>query len=209
MTEAPKPAPKRTALFTFGRGVAWILLRLICPVKYVNAERIQRDAPFIVISNHVSALDPVVIGFAIKRYETVFLGKKELTKSKFGGWVVRSLHMITVDRHNMDMEAMRACMRTVRGENVLGIFPEGTRHHEGTMEQIENGVSLIALRSGVPLMPVLIDGRTAPFRRVKVYCGEAIPTEDLREDGVNAQACAALNARITDTYRRMLKEIHG
>ncbi len=72
------------------------------------------------------------------------------------------LHMIPVDRHHSDMEAMRACLRVTKAGGVLGIFPEGTRHKEGIMEHIESGVALIALRSGVPLIPRVHRRQTAP-----------------------------------------------
>ncbi len=209
MAEERNGTRKRTGWYTAARVFGAVVLHTICPVRFVHPERLQGDAPFLVISNHSSWIDPVAIAMVIKRYETVFLGKKELVKSKLGGYVIRKLHMITVDRGNTDMEAMRACLKTLRGENVLAIFPEGTRHHEGVMEQMESGVGLIALRSGVPMFPVLIDGKIGPFRRTTVYCGEPIPMDDLRAEGVNTQTCAALMARITETYRRMLAQRGG
>ena len=56
--------------------------------------------------------------------------------------------MIDVDRHNMDMAALRACLKTLREGHPLGVFPEGTRHKEGVMEHMESGIAMIALRSG-------------------------------------------------------------
>ena len=51
------------------------------------------------------------------------------------------------------MAAMRNCMKAVKMKKILLIFPEGTRHHEGQMEHIESGASLIAMRSGAPIIP--------------------------------------------------------
>ena len=116
------------------------------------------------------------------------------------------MHMISVDRGHADMEAMRACMKTVRGGGILAVFPEGTRKCEGVMEHIESGVSLIALRAGVPLIPVYVRGKYAFFHRVRVYVGEPIPLDDLREAGVNADTAGMLNERIRETYRTMVRE---
>ena len=206
MAEEEKRMDAHSGWYTFGRALGRFLLRTICPTRYYHAERLQGDAPFIVIANHTSWMDPVAIGGAIRRYEVVFLGKSELVKNKFAGWLLNKLHMIVVDRHKSDMEAMRACLRALKQGCILGIFPEGTRYHEGVMEQTESGVGLIALRSGVPVMPVYIRGRFRPFRRTRVYCGEAIPTEDLRAQGVNAATSAALMQRITETYRTMIAD---
>ena len=199
--------PARTPLYTAARVLAAVLFRTLCPVKYYHAERAGLDAPFIVISNHLSGLDPIVVGKPIKRYEVTFLGKKELVGNRFTHWLLTSLHMIIVDRHNSDMEAMRACMKAVREGEVLGIFPEGTRHHEGVMEHTEAGVGLIALRSGVPLLPMYIDSRARPFHRTRVWVGEVIPTEDLRAEGVNRQTAEQLMERIKAAYGRMQEEL--
>ena len=210
-TKTPETAvtkrPARTPLYTAARVLAAVLFRTLCPVKYYHAERAGLDAPFIVISNHLSGLDPIVVGKPIKRYEVTFLGKKELVGNRFTHWLLTSLHMIIVDRHNSDMEAMRACMKAVREGEVLGIFPEGTRHHEGVMEHTEAGVGLIALRSGVPLLPMYIDCRARPFHRTRVWVGEVIPTEDLRAEGVNRQTAEQLMERIKEAYGRMQAEL--
>ena len=204
MAETEKRLDAHSGWYTFLRVMGRFVLRTLCPTRYVHPERLQGDAPFIVIGNHTSWLDPVAIGGVIRRYEVVFLGKKELVKNKAIAWLLDKLHMIVVDRHKSDMEAMRSCLKAVKQGCVLGIFPEGTRYHRGVMEETESGVGLIALRSGVPLMPVYIRGKFRPFRRTTVYCGEAIPTEDLRAQGVNAATGAALMERITQTYRDMI-----
>ena len=86
---------------------------------------------------------------------------------------------------------------------VLGIFPEGTRHKEGIMEHVESGVALIALRSGVPMIPLYIGGKPRLFRRLDVRVGDPIVMDDLRERGVNRDTCEELLARITETYRAL------
>ena len=133
---------------------------------------------------------------------------QELAANGFLRWMFRQLHCIMVDRHNSDMEAMRACMQVIRDGRVLVIFPEGTRHHEGQMEQIENGTSLIVLRGGVPLIPVYIDRPLKLFRRCNAWVGEPIGYGDLLEQGTNRNSCEALNERMRETYRKMIAE-HG
>ena len=191
-------------MYKVARFLANVLFYSVMPVKMTGTEKLGLDAPFIIISNHNSMLDPFVLAYKLKRYPITFLGKKELTKSRFGKWLFSQLGMIPVDRGNTDMEAMRACMKVLKSGGVLGIFPEGTRHHEGVMEHIESGVALIALRSSVPLIPVYIKGRVALFHFTRAWVGDPIPTDDLRAEGINADTSARLNARITETFRAMV-----
>lgn len=201
---------KKTALYTLGRGFAGLLFRTLMPVRYHGAEK-YRDAegPLVLISNHVHTLDPLVLAAPLRRTECVFLGKKELGKNRFLRWGLTRLHCILVDRHNTDMEAMRACMKALKMGKVLVIFPEGTRHHEGQMEQIENGTSLIVLRGSAPLVPVYLDRPLTFFRRTNAYFGDPIPFADLLEKGVNMESCEALNERMRETFRRMIAERNG
>ena len=137
------PAAKkreRTFLYTVARGAAWLLVRVLAPVRYHNLERFSMEAPYILIANHKSALDPLVMAYPCKNYEIRFLGKKELTSSPFMKFIFDHLHMIPIDRHNMDMAAVRACMAALKNGEILGIYPEGTRHHSGIMEEMEDGV---------------------------------------------------------------------
>lgn len=194
---------KRTPLYTVGRFLACIVFHTISPVTYIGSEKTWLDAPYIVIANHKSMMDPLVAAYPFKRYEFIFMGKKELAKGRFLTWLFQKLHMITVDRGNTDMAAMRSSIKALRDGNVLGIFPEGTRHHAGLMDELEDGVSLIALRSGVPLIPVLITPKYRLFHRTLCVIGDPIPTADLRAEGVNRDTCARLNARITETYRKL------
>ena len=195
---------KEDFLYKVARFLAVTFLHSLMPMKMTGAEKLGLDAPFILISNHNSMLDPFVLAYKVKRYPITFLGKKELVKSRFGQWLFGHLGMIPVDRGHTDMEAMRACMKVLKNNGVLGIFPEGTRHHEGVMEEIESGVALIALRSGVPLIPIYIKGRVALFHFTRSWVGDPIPTDDLRAEGINADTSARLNARITETFRAMV-----
>lgn len=205
--EKPEKKTRRSVIYACGKAIATVLFKTVLPVRYHHKERLSQEPPFILIGNHNSMFDPVIMGVAIRKHQVRFIGKKELWKHKIVAWLFNNMNMIPVDRHNSDMEAMRACMRVTREGGILGIFPEGTRHHKGLMEEMESGVSLIALRSRVPLIPVYIAGKVGVFRPLHVYVGEPIPTEDLREQGVNRETCALLMERITRTYAQ-LHEAH-
>lgn len=194
---------KRSWIYSVAKPIAALLFKTFLPVKYHGKERLGVQPPYILIGNHNSLFDPVIMGVAVPKHQVRFIGKKELWKNRIVAWIFNNMNMIPVDRHNSDMEAMRACMRVTKEGGILGIFPEGTRHHEGLMTEMESGIGLIALRSRVPVIPVYIAGKVGLFRRLHVYIGEPIPTEDLREQGVNRESCTLFMERITATYAAM------
>lgn len=196
-----KKKPEKSWVYSVVLPVARVLLKTILPVKYHGLENVSDlKAPYILMANHTSMLDPFMMAAAIPQYQIRFIGKKELWKFPPFAWFANNINAIPVDRHNTDMEAMRACMRVTREGHVLGIFPEGTRHHKGLMTELESGVAMIALRSRVPLVPVYIAGKLGLFRTLHVYVGKPIDMDDLREMGINTETCGMLLGRISQTY---------
>ena len=198
---------KRGILYEITRVLALILFHTLMPVRFHHKERLLQEPPFVLIGNHRHALDPIVMAMGIPRRQIVFLAKKELAgNSKFLRNVLTRLHCILVGRHNTDMEAMRSCMKAVKMKKILLIFPEGTRHHEGQMEQIESGTALIAMRSKAPVIPVYFDRKLAFFRVTNLYVGEPIPYDDLLAEGINTETCEQMNERMRETFRRMIRD---
>ena len=197
---------KRGILYEITRMLAHIVFHTVMPVKFHHRERLMQDPPFVLIANHRHALDPVAMAMGIPKKQIVFLAKKELAKSKPVQCILTRLHCILVDRHNTDMEAMRACMKAVKMNKILLIFPEGTRHHEGQMEQIETGTALIAMRSKAPVIPIYIDRKMGFFKVTNLYVGEPIPYDDLLAEGINTETCEQMNERMRETFRRMIRE---
>ena len=189
MTSNNKPYRRRTAFYAFARRLFSILSPLFFPVKYHNPDNIkQPDAPFMLVSNHTSMLDPPVIGYACRRYEIRFIGKKELEKNQIARYFLRKIHMIAVARNASDIVAFRASSSVLKSGHVLGVFPEGTRRKPGElMQDLETGLPLLALRHHVPLVPVYIHGRIRAFRLTHVYVGTPLSPEMLSQSGSSAR----------------------
>ena len=204
-----KPEPvsgRRSVVYEIARILALIVFHTVMPVKCHNRERLDAEAPYVLIANHRHALDPVAMAMFIPGRQICFLGKKELGKNRLVNRLLTSAHVILVGRGDTDMAAMRNCMKAVKMKKILLIFPEGTRHHEGQMEHIENGASLIAMRSGAPIVPMYIDRELGFFRKTHMYVGEPIPCGDLLEKGINTETCEEMNERFRETFRRMIAE---
>ena len=196
---------KRSVIYEIGRWLSLAFFHTVMPVRTHGKEKLRMEAPYVVIANHQHALDPLAMAMNIPKRQIVFLGKKELGRNRLFTSILTRAHCILVDRHSTDMGAMRSCMKAIRMKKILLIFPEGTRHHEGQMEQIENGTSMIVLRSKAPLVPIYIDRKLSFFRRTNLYVGDPIPYDDLLAEGINAETCEKMNERMRETYREMIR----
>lgn len=202
----PKKSEKFTWLYNFAFGLFRFLFRTIVPVKVHGLENTLMDAPYILISNHNSLFDPLTIGAPIRRYQVRFLGKKELEKNPILKKAFQACRMIPVDRHNMDMAAVRSCLKVLKDKKVLGVFPEGTRHKEGVMQDLESGIAMIALRGKAPLLPAYMTGKLRLFRTTHLYYGQPISVSELAAKGINKENCDELLETIRKTYRDMVQQ---
>lgn len=195
-----KPREPRTFWYTLARVLLFLLSPIFFPVKYHHKQRINNmDAPYIIASNHVSMLDPPLLPLPIKRYEVRFMGKRELVKSPILAYLLGKLHMIAVSRHMTDMGAMRAANEVLKQGHVLAIFPEGTRKPQNQlMQDLETGVSLIALKNKVPVMPVYIHGKPGMFRRVHIYYLPPLDYQHLLERGLGKDVVEDMTRLLAD-----------
>ena len=203
-----KPACEEniSGMYKLARRVFGFLFKTVMPVTYHHLERVQLDAPYILVGNHSHMFDPMLIGYPVFRYAVRFLGKKELMNNAILKAICERVGMIPVDRHNMDMGAIRTSLKTLKEGHVLGIFPEGTRHKEGVMQDMESGAAMIALRSGCKMLPAYISSKPALFKRTHVYFGDPIRVTEIAAKGINKDSCEELSRRIAQAYRELVSE---
>lgn len=206
MGRHPKREEPFTWLYRFIRRLACMVFAFLMPVKVHHLERAQMDAPYILICNHQDMLDPLILMRSCYRYHIRFMGKKELASNAFTKWLFGQALMITVDRHHTDMGAIRSALTVLKQGHVLGIFPEGTRHKQGVMQNMESGIAMLALLSGAKLLPAYITGRPRLFRPIHLYYSQPVSLADLAAQGVNKESCDAVMQRITDLYQDMVAQ---
>lgn len=126
------------------------------PRKIYGHEYIPRAGGFIIASNHVSNLDPVVLGISCLR-RINFVAKEELFKG-FLGWVLPKLGAFPIKRGEADLGAVKEALKRLRKGKPVLIFVEGTRRLEGASSQAQAGIGFLAAKSGLPVIPVFVDG---------------------------------------------------
>jgi len=160
---APTPidssiTPLISALTAGGR----LFGRAITSVAIEGAiDELPREGPLIIASNHASNLDVPIIGsWLIPRLgrRIHWLGKKELFDWPIIGWVAANGGVHPVDRGGADVDAFRLAQRIVDEGHVLFAFPEGTRSPDGALQEARDGIALLALRTGAPIVPIGISG---------------------------------------------------
>ena len=118
---------------------------------------IPKDGPVILAANHASNADAVILGAWLTERlgrRIHWLGKKEMFDWPIVGWVFRNGGVHPVDRASADVDAFRLAERVLEEGHVLMIFPEGTRSPTGELQKPKDGLAMIALRSGAPIVPI-------------------------------------------------------
>lgn len=122
-----------------------------------GAHHLPDDGPAIVVSNHVNYLDPLAMGTAFSR-PLHFMAKEELFKYPVFGWLLRKVYAFPVRRGKSDRRAIRTALKILDEGHVLALFPEGTRSATGDLQELQRGAAMLALRSGAPVIPMVILG---------------------------------------------------
>ena len=134
---------------------------------------LPENSGYIICSNHLKAIDPVLIGCFMKR-KMRFMGKKELFKIPILSWIFKQLGGFPVDRGKGDLIAIKTAVEILKSNNVMTMFPEGTRSKTGELGEFKKGAVLIASRANVPIVPVKISGNYKLFSRMTLTIGKPI-----------------------------------
>ena len=125
--------------------------------QVVGLENVPRRGPVILASNHVNLLDPPLLAVLVPR-RIVFMGKIELWRTPIVGPLYGLVGFIPVRRFEGDLAALRKAEKALRQNQVLGMFPEGTRSRKPGLGKGQPGTAIIALRSGAPIVPAAVTG---------------------------------------------------
>lgn len=167
-----------TALYSVCTFLYGAFSRIVHPFTVIGQENIPAEGKVIICANHQSAQDPMALATYIKR-KIFFMAKKEVFSVKLFAKVISALGAFPVARGENDLGAIRTCFKLLKEEKALGIFPEGHRFTDGEMHAAQNGVSMIALRSGAKVVPVYINGNYAPFKKMRIVIGKSVDLGDL------------------------------
>ncbi len=179
--------------FSFGHRCVRVILRstlrvyffLMGGIKVAGVDNIPPDGPLIFAANHVSNLDPLVGWYVGSKFRMLRgIAKEELWSNPIIGYGMDALGGVKVKRGTADRNMMRTAIQVLDRGDAIGIFPEGTRSRDGSLQPLQHGFALIAEKSAATVIPIVIvgtfemlpPGKKLPKRSpITVVFGKPIP----------------------------------
>ena len=174
-------------MFHFFQILCTLPIRLFFPTKFIGKKNLLKDA-CIISSNHTSNLDAPLL--AVHTWEKkYYLAKKELFNTKIKNWFLTGIGGIKIDRQSNDVSAIKNCLKVLKNNKKLVVFPEGTRNNNDNMEmgEVKHGIVLFATKSKVPIVPMFIMRKPKIFRRNKVFIGQPFELDEFYSKKLSAE----------------------
>ena len=174
---------KRKSDTKFHRFICFIfspLFHFLYRLRVVGRENEPENGGFLVCSNHLSAVDPILITAALS-HQVCFMGKKELFKIPLLSSLIRALGAFPVERGAGDGRAIKNGEDILREGNVMTIFIEGTRTKTGDLLRPRSGCALLAQQMQLPVVPCCITKKNFfhKFSKTIVHFGNVLTPEQL------------------------------
>ena len=201
---------KDLRLYWYGvcQQVARVLFALFFRIRVTHRERLPARGGVLVVSNHQSYLDPVLVAVGMPRPFHP-MARESLFRFPPFAWIIRSLNAFPVRRASADLGAIREALRRLEGGAVVLMFAEGTRTRDGSIGPIHGGPITIAARAGVPVVPVVIDGAFEAWPKgqrlphphpIRVACGRPLSAEEVASGDTQ---------KLVEELRRRMLELQG
>jgi len=151
-------------IYMISRFMLKVFLKIFLKLKATGQHNLPRKGPYIVACNHVSYLDPPILGGSITP-KARFLVQDTLFKKGLMGWWMRNNGCIPVKRGERDLKAMKRTLKFLGKGGVLAIFPEGTRSEDDSLKKAHAGMGFLAFKAQVPIIPAYIKGSIKALRK--------------------------------------------
>ncbi len=161
------------SFYSFAKGLVSICCHLLFRIKIEGLENVPKDKAFVVCANHKSNLDPPMLGLSMP-VRLRYMAKEELFRNKIFGKIITELGAFPIRRGKSDVGALRAAMKMLAAGEPIAVFPEGGRSHNEYMRRGKQGAALIAVKSGVDILPIGIKGKYKLFGKIVIRVGEVI-----------------------------------
>jgi 1-acyl-sn-glycerol-3-phosphate acyltransferase len=145
--------------YWFVKGVFYPFVRLYLGLTREGLEHLPARGPAIVISNHVSYMDPILLGSAAPRpiHFIVLRWMFDLLLLRWFYWGMGTV-AVRAEEGQQDARGIKQALRLLGSGRILGVFPEGTRSSDGRLQDPRLGAAMIAALSGAPVVPAHIHG---------------------------------------------------
>ena len=196
-------------LYRFFRVSLWLVTHLICRYRVNGLENVP-EGSLLIVANHLSWYDPILLGVILPR-RVWFFTKAEIFRWPIAGAVCKATGQIPVHRGASDRAALEKSLEYLREGKALVVFPEGTVERKEQMIAAHTGAAMLALRTGVIILPIAHTGtrrilrslRTSWLPRVNIQIGT--PFVPINSEGVPRKAeLKAVTQQIMESIAELL-----
>ena len=148
------------------------LIKFLFPFRVVGVDNVPEGGALL-CANHASGWDPILIALALPNDSRLnFMAKEELFKNGFLRWLITKLGGFPVKRGGNDLSAMKTSLKVLGNGDRLLVFPEGTRVEKEGDADAKGGITVMASRTGVSIIPIYCGGKKKVFQRYTIVFGE-------------------------------------
>jgi 1-acyl-sn-glycerol-3-phosphate acyltransferase len=202
------------SLYRFVRFFGLPFVRMFWPTKFINKENMDKCEGAVVICNHYSKLDGIIMAKIFKKELHVLIKKEAFAESKFSNWFLRKCGGIPISRGDADLSAIKGVLRVLKNNKKILIFPEGTRNKTGTdeIQEFKDGVSMFSLKTKTPIIPIILYKCPKICKKNYAYIGEPFElTEyyDRKDREVYTEATEKIFNEMKATQRKCYEYVAG
>lgn len=197
----------------FMRFVVWILVHLVYRVKHINLDNIPENGAAVVVSNHVSLMDALIIGGCVRR-PIRFVMYHKIFNIPLLRFIFKTANAIPIAPKKEDPELLEKAYERIAKElkmgNVVGLFPEGKLTTDGEIDVFKPGIERVLKETPVPVIPIALDGLWGSFfsnkhgkplsgfprrilSKIKIIAGPSIPPKSVKAETLRTTIANLLN----------------
>lgn len=189
-------------LYRFAQTILRLILNILYDIEIIGDENLPKSGAAIVCANHISALDPVLLGGFLKR-PICFMAKHELFDIKLLGLLITKLGAFPVNRDAVEITTLKKALEVLKNGLVMGIFSQGGRIDTVNEDEGKAGVAMFAVKSGAPVVPVGIKGSFRPFSRLIINIGKPISFEEYAGKKLRTPELSKLTKEIMTEIKKL------
>ncbi len=195
--------------YTVVAAIARVVLKLVFRIKVYgkNSKIKDFDEGYIVCGNHASMLDPVLVAITHNNHIR-YMAKKELYNNVFLKFILDRLRAFPVDREGNSLSAIKNSLKILRNNEILGIFPEGTRVTDKKESSAKGGISAIATKAKKKILPVYIDSNYKFFNKIDIYYGDFIDLEEYYDQKLGSEDYQKISEDIMERIYGLKEEFN-
>ncbi len=201
-------------IYRITRLALLIIFKIFFRLEVIGSENVSEKGGVIVVTNHVSYLDPLVIGCAIKKRQPRFMARSGLFKKPLIGTFVKTF-AFPVDRDNPQPSTIKETVKRLKNGEIVVMFPEGGRSRDGSLLDAKRGTGMIAAMSKAAIVPAFIEGtdRALPagakcirLSKIKVFFG---PPIEIKGEGTGKDFQERIGSDIMEAIRSLKVKVEA